>query len=225
MQSIQQNLAALRQRIEIVSPQRSKNVQILAVSKRQSEEKIRQAHALGLSDVGENYLQEALDKQQMLADLPLNWHFIGRIQSNKTRPIAEHFDWVHSLSRESIARRLNEQRPTHLPPLQVCIQVNIDDDNAKAGIRPDDLPALAAAIGSMKNLKLRGLMTMPRADSNDAELLQTFNTASNLLDALRPLAPDVDTLSMGMSKDLEIAVRAGATILRVGEALFGPRTN
>lgn len=223
MQNIQKNLDTLKQRIAQAAPHRLNSVQILAVSKRQSSESIRAASELGLTNFGENYLQEALDKQVMLDDLNLCWHYIGRLQSNKTRLIAENFDWVHSLSRENIAQRLNRQRPDDSAPLNVCIQVNIDDDQDKAGVSPDETLALAQIINTLPKLKIRGLMTIPKAGSSASEQHRSFSSMVELFGQLQEICPHADTLSMGMSKDLEIAVQAGATMLRIGEALFGPR--
>ena len=184
---------------------------------------IRAAHACGLIHFGESYLQEALQKITELQDLPLVWHFIGPIQSNKTGPIAEHFDWVHSIDREKIARRLSEQRPPHLPPLQVCIQVNISKEDSKSGARAEDLPQLARAVLALPHLKLRGLMAIPAADADAGQQRESFSKMREALEQLRTLAPDIDTLSMGMSEDLETAILEGATIVRVGTAIFGPR--
>src|SRR5690606_28609504 len=173
-------------------------------------------------DIGENYLQEALPKQAALADLPLTWHFIGPIQSNKTRDIASHFAWVHSVDRDRIARRLNDQRPGHLPPLNVCIQVNIDDEDSKSGVTPEEVPALAALIHSLPRLQLRGLMTIPRADAADGNRA-AFRRLAMTLSQLRHTIAAPDTLSMGMSDDFEVAIAEGATLIRLGTALFGPR--
>lgn len=196
------------------------SVQLLAVSKTKPAEALREAYAAGLRDFGENYLQEALGKQLELADLPLIWHFIGPIQSNKTRAIAEHFDWVHSVDRLKIAQRLSEQRPAELPPLNICIQVNVSGEASKSGCTPDDLPALAAAISALPRLKLRGLMAIPEPTDNRAEQDAAFAAVQKLQASLDlPL----DTLSMGMSHDLESAIAQGATWVRIGTALFGAR--
>lgn len=196
---------------------------LLAVSKTRPAEDIRAAHALGINDFGENYLQEALPKIEALQALGLTWHFIGPIQSNKTRPIAEHFDWVHSVDRDKIARRLNEQRPADAPPLQVCLQVNVSGEASKSGVSPADLPALAEAVLHLPRLRLRGLMAIPAATNSDAEQRAAFAQLRGLFEELKPQAPDLDTLSMGMSGDLEAAVAEGSTLLRIGTALFGPR--
>jgi len=196
------------------------SVQLLAVSKTKPAEALREAYAAGLRDFGENYLQEALGKQLELADLPLIWHFIGPIQSNKTRAIAEHFDWVHSVDRLKIAQRLSEQRPAELPPLNICIQVNVSGEASKSGCTPADLPALAEAINALSRLKLRGLMAIPEPTEDRAEQDAAFAAVQKLQASLDlPL----DTLSMGMSHDLESAIAQGATWVRIGTALFGAR--
>lgn len=196
------------------------SVGLLAVSKTKPAEAVREAHAAGIADFGENYLQEALEKQAQLSDLPLSWHFIGPIQSNKTRPIAEHFDWVHSVDRLKIAQRLSEQRPADLPPLNICIQVNVSGEASKSGCTAADLPALAAAISALPNLRLRGLMAIPEPTEDRAAQDAAFATVQRLQQGLNlPL----DTLSMGMSHDLESAIAQGATWVRVGTALFGAR--
>ncbi|MCU1741339.1 MULTISPECIES: YggS family pyridoxal phosphate-dependent enzyme [unclassified Pseudomonas] len=198
----------------------SASIGLLAVSKTKPAAAVREAHAAGLRDFGENYLQEALGKQAELTDLPLCWHFIGPIQSNKTRAIAEHFDWVHSVDRLKIAQRLSEQRPADLAPLNICIQVNVSGEASKSGCTPADLPALTAAISALPNLKLRGLMAIPEPTEERAEQDAAFATVRTLQDSLNlPL----DTLSMGMSHDLESAIAQGATWVRIGTALFGAR--
>lgn len=197
-------------------------VTLLAVSKTRHADEIRALAALGVSDIGENYLQEALPKQDALADLPLTWHFIGPIQSNKTRDIATRFDWVHSVDRDKIARRLNDQRPGHLPPLNVCIQVNIDDEDSKSGVAPEQVPALAVQIQALPKLRLRGLMTIPRAGAADGNRA-AFGRLAMTLSQLRHTIAALDTLSMGMSDDFEVAIAEGATLVRLGTALFGPR--
>lgn len=199
------------------------DVALLAVSKTRSANEVSQAYECGLTRFGENYLQEALDKQVELTDLPLEWHFIGPIQSNKTRSIAENFDWVHSLDRAKIAQRLSHQRPAELPPLQVCIQVNIDDENTKSGVHPDELFALADIIKELPQLHLRGLMCIPApADTLEAQR-QPLRQLRALYDELNSQGHALDTLSMGMSDDLEAAIYEGSTLVRIGTALFGPR--
>ncbi|WP_460108538.1 YggS family pyridoxal phosphate-dependent enzyme [Pseudomonas sp. S3_H04] len=223
MSTIADNILQVRSRIQtaIQAAHRPENsVQLLAVSKTKPAAALREAYAAGLRDVGENYLQEALGKQLELADLPLIWHFIGPIQSNKTRAIAEHFDWVHSVDRLKIAQRLSEQRPAELPPLNICIQVNVSGEASKSGCTPDDLPALAAAISALPRLKLRGLMAIPEPTDDRAEQDAAFAAVQKLQASL---ALPLDTLSMGMSHDLESAIAQGATWVRIGTALFGAR--
>ena len=198
------------------------SVSLLAVSKTKPFELIRQAHRLGLSTFGENYAQELAEKAQALADLDLSWHFIGPIQSNKTRDIAARFDWVHSVDRLKVARRLSEQRPQTLPPLQVCIQVNVDDEASKSGVPLEGVAELAKAIVDLPNLTLRGLMAIPRADSDDHNRA-AFRQLAMTLSQLRNTMPALDTLSMGMSADFGVAIEEGATLVRLGTALFGPR--
>jgi len=198
-------------------------VLLLAVSKTCSADAVRQAHAAGQIAFGENYIQEGVDKIQALADLPLQWHCIGPIQSNKTRLVAAHFDWVHSVDRLKIAQRLSEQRPPTLEPLQVCIQVNIDGGVTKAGVAPEDALELAQQIHALPNLRLRGLMTIPEPAPDFAAALAVHQRARALFDALNAKGLALDTLSMGMTADLEAAVQAGSTLLRVGTAIFGQR--
>jgi len=223
MSTIADNIQLVSSRIQAATAAagRSENsVQLLAVSKTKPAQDLREAHAAGLRDFGENYLQEALGKQLELADLPLIWHFIGPIQSNKTRAIAEHFDWVHSVDRLKIAQRLSEQRPAELPPLNICIQVNVSGEASKSGCTPADLPALAEAISTLPRLKLRGLMAIPEPTEDRAEQDAAFAAVQRLQASLNlPL----DTLSMGMSHDLESAIAQGATWVRIGTALFGAR--
>ena len=212
---------AIRERIDAAVAERerrdgeSRAVRLVAVSKRQPVEAIRALADLGQHDFGENYLQEALDKQQALDDLPLTWHFIGPIQSNKTRAIAAHFDWVHSVDRVKLVRRLGEQRDPALGPLNVLIQVNIDDETSKSGAAPDEVAAIAAACAEQPTLRLQGLMCIPRPGNTEA-----FRQLAELNASLPEPLPE---LSMGMSGDFEPAIEAGATIVRVGTALFGPR--
>lgn len=198
-------------------------VALVAVSKTQPAEAIRQAAAAGQQAFAENYLQEALAKQDELTDLPgLIWHFIGPIQSNKTRPIAERFDWVHTVDRLRIAERLSQQRPDDRPPLNVCLQVNVSGEASKSGVSLAALPELAAAVAKLPRLRLRGLMTIPAPANGLAQQRMPFRI---LLEAMDGLAlPGLDTLSMGMSDDLEAAIFEGATLVRVGTALFGPRS-
>ncbi len=199
------------------------SVLLLAVSKTWGPEAVRQAHAAGLVAFGENYIQEAVDKINALRDLPLQWHCIGPIQSNKTRLVAEHFDWVHSIDRLKIAQRLSEQRPAHLPPLQVCIQVNVDGGENKSGVRPQDLPALAQAVAALPRMRLRGLMTIPEPAESPAQMHAVHAQARALLEALRDQGLPLDTLSLGMSADMAAAIAEGSTLVRVGTAIFGQR--
>ena len=223
MSTIADNILQVSSRIQAAAKaaHRDENsIHLLAVSKTKPAQALREAYAAGLRDFGENYLQEALGKQLELADLPLIWHFIGPIQSNKTRAIAEHFDWVHSVDRLKIAQRLSEQRPAELPPLNICIQVNVSGEASKSGCTPEDLPALAAAISALPRLKLRGLMAIPEPTDDRAEQDAAFAAVQKLRASLDlPL----DTLSMGMSHDLESAIAQGATWVRIGTALFGAR--
>ncbi len=210
-------------RAEAAAGREPGSVGLVAVSKTRSAAEVRQAAGRGLRDFGENYLQEALDKQAELADLDLTWHFIGPIQTNKTRAIAGHFSWVHSVDRDKVARRLAEQRPEALPPLQLCLQVNLDGEASKSGVTPQQLPALAAAVADLPRLQLRGLMAIPRPRDDHAGQRAAFRQLRELFEALRARHPGLDTLSMGMSADLEAAVWEGATLVRVGTDLFGPR--
>ncbi|MDP1574515.1 MAG: YggS family pyridoxal phosphate-dependent enzyme [Coxiellaceae bacterium] len=198
-------------------------VTLLAVSKKQSAKKIRDLFLQGQKYFGENYLQEALEKQVLLKDLAIEWHFIGHIQSNKTKAIAEHFSWVHSVDRLSIAKRLNDQRPASLPPLNVCIEINIDNENTKSGITPEKLLSLAKEIALLKNLKLRGLMIIPQKHIRESVCNNVFQKTAQLQKQLIDAGFSVDTLSMGMSADYEAAIASGATMVRIGTALFGER--
>lgn len=199
------------------------DVALLAVSKTRSAEEVREAYQQGLTRFGENYLQEALNKIQALEDLPLEWHFIGPVQSNKTRQIAEAFDWVHSVDRLKIARRLSEQRPADLPDLNICLQVNIDDENSKSGCSPDEALELAREIAALPHVKLRGLMAIPAPSDNETVQRLAFSKVRDLADKIRTSGIPIDTLSMGMSGDLAAAIAEGSTVVRIGTALFGPR--
>lgn len=223
MSGIADNIATVQQRICDAARKIGRDpadVGLLAVSKTKPAALIREAHAAGLRDFGENYLQESLDKQAQLQDLDLVWHFIGPIQSNKTRPIAEHFDWVHSVDRLKIAERLSAQRPTDLPPLNVCLQVNVSGEASKSGCAPEDLAELAQAVSRLPNLRLRGLMAIPEPSDDPARQREPFAHLRELRDSL---GLELDTLSMGMSHDLEAAIAEGATWVRIGTALFGAR--
>ncbi|WIE50243.1 YggS family pyridoxal phosphate-dependent enzyme [Pseudomonas sp. GM17] len=227
MSTIADNIALVSARIRAAaqaSQRDESNIHLLAVSKTKPAAALREAYAAGLRDFGENYLQEALGKQAELGDLPLSWHFIGPIQSNKTRAIAENFAWVHSVDRLKIAQRLSEQRPADLPPLNICIQVNVSGEASKSGCTPADLPALASAISALPRLKLRGLMAIPEPTEDRAAQDAAFAAVRSLNDNLRKsLDLPTDTLSMGMSHDLEAAIAQGATWVRIGTALFGAR--
>ncbi|WP_312378473.1 YggS family pyridoxal phosphate-dependent enzyme [Pseudomonas oryzihabitans] len=223
MSTIAENSATVLERIAAASRTAGRDpatVGLLAVSKTKPAAALREAAGAGLRDFGENYLQEALDKQPALADLPLVWHFIGPIQSNKTRAIASHFDWVHSVDRLKIAQRLAEQRPPERGPLNICLQVNVSGEASKSGCHPDELPALAAAVSRLPNLRLRGLMAIPEPTEDPASQRVAFARLRTLSEALNL---GLDTLSMGMSQDLEAAIAEGATWVRVGTALFGAR--
>ena len=200
------------------------SVTLIAVTKGQTAESVRQAATAGVTDFGESYLQEALPKMEELADLPLRWHFIGGIQSNKTRAIAERFAWVHSVDRLSIARRLSEQRPFHAPPLNVCVQVALADESSKGGVTPAETLELIRAAAQLPRLHLRGLMCIPPLLNGFAEQCQLFGELSMLLGQLNSADLALDTLSMGMSGDFEAAIAAGATHVRIGTALFGERS-
>jgi pyridoxal phosphate enzyme (YggS family) len=201
----------------------SAEVILLAVSKAQPPEKLREAFAAGQKQFGENYLQEALNKQLALSDLPIEWHFIGPIQSNKTQPIAQHFSWVHGVDRLKIAQRLNDARPAELPPLQICLQVNTSGEASKSGVAPDEVASLAEAVSEMPRLRLRGLMTIPEPTEDENLQRQRFQQMRELLEKLNKNGTALDTLSMGMSHDYGLAIQEGATIVRVGSAIFGAR--
>ncbi|WP_445004916.1 YggS family pyridoxal phosphate-dependent enzyme [Halomonas mongoliensis] len=224
-----ESLAAVRTRLAEAlndAGRPATEARLLAVSKTKPAALVREAWHLGQREFGENYVQEALEKQAALADLDgIFWHFIGPLQSNKTRDVAEHFAWVHSVDREKIARRLNDQRPEGLPPLEVCLQVNISDEATKSGASLAELPALAEAVLSMPRLRLRGLMAIPAPAEDREAQRKPFARLREALEALHERFPEapLDTLSMGMTGDLEAAVREGATLVRVGTAIFGER--
>jgi PLP dependent protein len=230
MSSISSNMQAVKEHIATVARAASREPQqvtLLAVSKTFGAEAVIAAADAGQRAFGENYLQEALDKMAAIRaarpDLLLEWHFIGPIQSNKTRPIAEHFDWVHSVDREKIAQRLSEQRPPHLPPLNICLQVNISGEASKSGVTPEELMALAPRVAALPRLKLRGLMAIPEPVEDAEQQRVPFRQVRYLLDALCSQGLALDTLSMGMTADLAAAVAEGATIVRIGTAIFGQR--
>jgi len=198
-------------------------VRLLAVSKKQPLEKIREAHAGGQCDFGENFVQEGVEKIETLADLDLTWHFIGHLQSNKTRVVAEYFDWVHTIDKLKTARRLSEQRPDKLPPLNVCLQVNVDDEDSKSGVLPAAVPELAAACAELSGLRLRGLMCLPAIRDDFEEQRKPFATLRELRNQITQSGIEMDTLSMGMTADYRAAIFECATIVRIGTALFGAR--
>ena len=223
MSTIAENIAKVGERIRAAAQASGRDLDhigLLAVSKTKPAAAVREAYAAGIRDFGENYLQEALEKQAELSELPLIWHFIGPIQSNKTKPIAEHFAWVHSVDRLKIAQRLSEQRPIDLPPLNICLQVNVSAEDSKSGCAPAELAALALAVSQLPNLRLRGLMAIPEPTDDVAAQRAAFARLRELRDGL-PLP--LDTLSMGMSHDLDAAIAEGATWVRIGTALFGAR--
>ena len=226
MTMIAQNLHHVQARIAhaCIQAQRSADaVTLLAVSKTFGPEAVQEAYAAGQTRFGENYIQEAVQKITALRHLPLQWHCIGPIQSNKTRVVAEHFDWVHTVDRLKIAQRLSEQRPTHLPPLQVCIQVNVDGGATKSGLLPQDALALAQQIVALPGLRLRGVMSIPEPAPDFIAACAVFARARGLFDAINAQGLGLDTLSMGMSADLEAAIQEGSTMVRVGTAIFGGR--
>jgi pyridoxal phosphate enzyme (YggS family) len=226
MTSISERLQAIQARILQAEQQTGRaagSVSLIAVSKTQPPDAIRQAFLAGQRAFGENYLQEALEKMVQLEDLPLEWHFIGPIQSNKTRPVAEHFDWVHGIDRLKIAQRLNDARPDTKAPLNVCIEVNVSSESSKGGLPPEEVLKLAEAIAPLPKLRLRGLMAIPAPTHDIALQHQQFRVLRELFESLREQGMSLDTLSMGMSDDFPIAITEGATIVRIGTAIFGPR--
>lgn len=226
MVNIAENIEQTRQKIAnyAMKYQRSASeLTLLAVSKTHSAELIRQAYDCGQRDFGESYLQEAMDKIRTLNDLDIHWHFIGAIQSNKTRDIASMFSWVHSVDRLKIAHRLSEQRPEGLPLLNICLQVNISHEASKAGMSLQDLPAVASEVATLPGIKLRGLMAIPQATEDFSAQRRAFKQLHNALQTLNQQGLALDTLSMGMSDDMEAAIAEGATIVRIGTAIFGYR--
>ena len=231
MSSISANLQAVRQAIHVAATTVSRDphaITLLAVSKTFSIDAVFEAARCGQRAFGENYVQEAIDKiiaaNALIPTLDLDWHFIGPIQSNKTRLIADHFDWVHSVDREKIARRLSEQRPPHLPPLNLCLQVNISGEVSKSGAAITDTVALAGTIAALPGVRLRGLMAIPEPTDDIAAQRTAFAKVRLLFQQCRDAGIDLDTLSMGMSADLSSAIAEGATIVRIGSAIFGKRT-
>ncbi|RUO22964.1 YggS family pyridoxal phosphate-dependent enzyme [Aliidiomarina minuta] len=225
--ALKTQLASVEQQIEQAckAAQRDPDsVHLIAVSKTKPASMVVEAYQAGLRDFGENYVQEAVDKIAELAQYKdINWHFIGPLQSNKTRLVAENFAWVQSIDRLKIARRLSEQRPTHLPPLQVLIQVNIDDESSKSGIALEQLQELAAEIDQLPQLTLRGIMSIPSANASEQQQQQSFNALAEAFHALQQEYDNVDTLSLGMSNDMATAIQHGSTMVRVGTSLFGKR--
>ncbi len=228
-QPLTANIAALRDHIAHCAAAAGRDpaeITLLAVSKTRSADEVAAALDAGLQHIGENYLQEALDKQQALQDRNICWHFIGPIQSNKTRDIAQHFDWAHSVDRLKVAQRLSQQRPATRPPLNICLQVNISNEASKAGVAAADAAELARAIAELPGLRLRGLMAIPANSADPQQQRQAFAALRQLRDQLQRQLPEqsLDTLSMGMSGDIDAAVAEGSTLLRIGTAIFGPRT-
>ncbi len=226
MSVIAENLQRVQARLQVACQEAGRDlasVRLLAVSKTFDADAVRQAHAAGQMAFGENYIQEGVDKIQALQDLHLEWHCIGPIQSNKTRLVAAHFDWVHSVDRLKTAERLSTQRPTTLAPLQVCIQVNMDGGENKSGVLPDQALALAQAVAVLPNLQLRGIMSIPEPYDDAARTRAVHAQAHALWLHLKSQGLSLDTLSMGMTADLEAAVHAGSTLVRVGTAIFGRR--
>jgi pyridoxal phosphate enzyme (YggS family) len=227
MSTIASKLSEIRRQIAAYEKKYARapeSVHLLAVSKTRSVAEISFAIAAGQRRFGENYVQEALPKISALSDQDIEWHFIGPIQSNKTRKIAEHFNWVHSVASMKIAKRLNEQRPPHLEPLQVCIEVNLQQEESKFGINPTEIITLAKYINTLPHLKLRGLMSIPAATTDFAAQRRAFQALHSLFEQLQSAGFNVDTLSMGMSGDFEAAIAEGSTLIRLGTALFGPRS-
>lgn len=220
------NLHSIRQRIsaaEKLANRDAGSVALLAVSKTKPDSLIRAAWNAGQRAFGENYAQEAEEKARRLADLSIEWHFIGPIQSNKTRGLAQTMAWVHSIDRLKIAQRLSDQRPAHLPPLNLCVQVKLSDEPSKSGVASSELPNLAEQIVKLPKLRLRGLMAIPAATADYPEQRRSFSKLQGLLLQLQKQHPPADTLSMGMSGDLEAAVVEGSTLVRVGTDIFGAR--
>lgn len=225
-QNLPENLRRVRDRIRRVTEACGRDVDsvtLLAVSKTHPAESIRAAAASGVEHFGESYVKEALPKIETLRGLELTWHFIGQLQANKTRAVAENFAWVHGVDRLRVAERLSEQRPFHTAPLNVCLQVNVAGEGTKGGVAPAELPALAAAVAVLPRLQLRGLMCIPPPEDDLTLQRRWFAETARLLHSLHVPGTTLDTLSMGMSSDLEVAVEEGATIVRIGTALFGPR--
>ena len=227
-QNLPERIRGLRERMAAAAASAGRSadsVTLLAISKGQPAELIRAAAAAGVTAIGESYLAEALGKMQALGDLPLAWHFVGRLQANKTRQVAEAFAWVHSLDRLKIAERLAAQRPPHAPALNVCIQVNLAGEASKGGVPAADAAGLAAAVAALPRLALRGLMCIPPEETDPGRQRAWFARLRTLRDSLNAGGLRLDTLSMGMSGDFEAAIQEGATLVRIGTALFGPRSS
>ncbi len=230
MLMVPQNLApsirSVRERIRRAAAAAGRSVDsvtLLAVSKTHSVDLIRGAAQEGIEHFGESYVQEALPKIETLKGLELTWHFVGQVQGNKTKAIAETFHWVHGVDRLRIAKRLSDQRPFHAPPLNICLQVNVGDESTKGGVAPGELPELAKAVAALPRLTLRGLMCIPPPEDDPSRQRQWFSQTARLLQSLQVPGTTLDTLSMGMSDSLEVAIEEGATLVRVGTALFGAR--
>jgi len=229
MPNIENNITAVQRRLQQAARDAGRSpedVLLLAVSKTRTSAQVRRAVDAGVQSFGENYLQEAADKIDQLQDCNLDWHFIGPLQSNKTRQAAEHFDWVHSVDRMKIAQRLSDQRPENKPLLNICLQINLDNEVSKSGYSPEQALQSASAIAQLPNLRLRGLMAIPRARPDIEDQRRAFARLRALQDQINSLLDNsqkLDTLSMGMSADLEAAIAEGATIIRVGTDIFGPR--
>lgn len=226
MSSIAENLKSVGQRINQAAHHAHRSpeeITLLAVSKTRSPDELRELYQHGQRHFGENYLQEFLDKKETLNDLAIIWHFIGPIQSNKTRAIAENFDWVHSVDRLKIAQRLSEQRPNHLPPLNICLQINISGETSKSGCLPNEAEALLQQVANLPRLSVRGLMAIPEATEDKTKQQAALAKMQSIFISLKHTHPELDTLSMGMSGDMQIAIQEGATMVRIGTALFGPR--
>ena len=229
MANIENNTTSVQRRLQQAACDAGRNpedILLLAVSKTRTSAQVKLALDSGLSSFGENYLQEAVEKIEQLHGLGISWHFIGPLQSNKTRQVAELFAWVHTVDRFKIAKRLSDQRPSDMPPLNICLQVNIDNEPSKSGFTPEQVIEATGSVASLPNLKLRGLMAIPKPSNNPAEQRQPFAKLRVLLEKINERLDNsqkLDTLSMGMSGDLESAIHEGATIVRVGTDIFGPR--
>ena len=227
MTMIENNLRAVHERMALACRAAGRDVSavtLLAVSKTFGVDAVLNAYAAGQTAFGENYIQEAVQKITALRHLPLQWHCIGPIQSNKTRLVAEHFDWVHTVDRLKVAQRLSEQRPATLAPLQVCIQINVDGGASKSGVPPEEALALAQQVAVLPGLRLRGVMSIPESAPDFIAACALFNSVRAVFDALNVQGLALDTLSMGMSADMEAAIESGSTLVRVGSAIFGARS-